>query len=95
MTTSRQRELLDLKDRQCIEGEERERKSNLLLLSAQQLLKTEKEEVHMTVAVKCTVVNLYQIQRTLTHLVRGSITLRRTSCLTGLDSAALLMLKLN
>ena len=31
------------------------------------------------------------MQRTLSYFVRGSITVRLTSCLTGLDSAALLM----
>ena len=31
-------------------------------------------------------------QRTLTYFVRGSITIQLTSCLTGVDSAALLML---
>jgi hypothetical protein len=30
LTTTRQRELLDLKDRQAIESEERERKSNMV-----------------------------------------------------------------
>jgi hypothetical protein len=45
LTTSRQRELLELKDRQSIESDERERKTNLLIHSAQQLLKAEKEEV--------------------------------------------------
>jgi hypothetical protein len=44
-TTSRQRDLLELKDRQSIESDERERKTNLLIHSAQQLLKAEKEEV--------------------------------------------------
>ena len=45
-TTSRQRDLLELKDRQSIESDERERKTNLLIHSAQQLLKAEKEEVN-------------------------------------------------
>jgi hypothetical protein len=47
LTTSRQRELLELKDRQSIESDERERKTNLLIHSAQQLLKAEKEEVQI------------------------------------------------
>ena len=43
--TARQRELLDFKERQSIESDERERKSSLVLHSVQQLLKVEKEEV--------------------------------------------------
>ena len=45
MTSSRQRDLLEVKDRQSIESEERERKTNLLIHSAQQLFKAEKDEV--------------------------------------------------
>ena len=45
MTTSRQRDLLEVKDRQSIESDERERKTNLLIHSAQQLFKAEKDEV--------------------------------------------------
>ena len=45
LTNSRQRDLLELKDRQSIESDERERKTNMMIHSAQQLFKAEKDEV--------------------------------------------------
>ena len=45
LTNSRQRDLLEVKDRQSIESDERERKTNLMIHSAQQLFKAEKDEV--------------------------------------------------
>ena len=45
LTNSRQRDLLEVKDRQSIESDERERKTNMMIHSAQQLFKAEKDEV--------------------------------------------------
>ena len=52
-------------------------------------------ELTISCSLKITLTTLHlQVlsQRTLTYFVRGSITIQLTSCLTGVDSAALLML---
>jgi len=45
MTSARQRDLLEVKDRQSVETDERERRNSFLLHNSQQQLKAEKDEV--------------------------------------------------
>lgn len=47
MASARQRDLLEVKDRQSMESDERERRNSFLLHNSQQQLKSEKDEVNV------------------------------------------------